>query len=113
MGWSSGPSALWLASKHKPNIIYILGFDYRGLGINHEFVNNIYAGTQNYKKKEDRATYHGNWARQTANIIGRNPDIKYVRVRKEKDNFIPDGLKVFSNLEHITVKEFVKRFDGK
>ena len=30
-GWSSGPTALWLASTHVTKHIYILGFDYQGL----------------------------------------------------------------------------------
>ena len=47
-GWSSGPTALHLASTHDTTDIYILGFDYKGLG---ERINNIYADTPNYKKK--------------------------------------------------------------
>ena len=30
-GWSSGPTALWLAAEHGYDDIYILGFDYAGL----------------------------------------------------------------------------------
>ena len=29
-GWSSGPTALWLASQQQYTTIYILGFDYQG-----------------------------------------------------------------------------------
>ena len=29
-GWSSGPTALWLASTHPHDTIYILGFDFQG-----------------------------------------------------------------------------------
>ena len=41
-GWSSGPTALWLASTHGYSRIYILGFDYRGLDNGAKF-NNLYA----------------------------------------------------------------------
>ena len=33
---------------------------------NRSVVNNLYAGTHNYKKVGDPATYFGNWERQTA-----------------------------------------------
>ena len=110
LGWSSGPSALNLATQHGFKTIYILGFDYKGLGTNNEYVNNVYAGTQNYKKIEDRATYFGNWTRQTTTIITKNPEVKYVRVIKNKDSFIPDSLRTQPNLKHITVEDFVKKF---
>ena len=35
-------------------------------------VNNIYSGTQNYKRSDDGATYFGNWLRQTCNVIQKN-----------------------------------------
>ena len=47
-GWSSGPTALWLASQHGPKQIFILGFDYTGKDGGNHF-NNIYADTENYK----------------------------------------------------------------
>ena len=40
-GWSSGPTALWLASTHGYDEIYILGFDYQGLE-NNKKVNSFY-----------------------------------------------------------------------
>ena len=61
-GWSSGPTALYLASEHDNEEIYILGFDYQGLD---NKVNNVYADTTNYKKSTDKATYFGNWLKQT------------------------------------------------
>ena len=46
-GWSSGPTALWLASTHDKQTIYIVGFDYHGID---DKINNIYADSPNYKK---------------------------------------------------------------
>lgn len=113
LGWSSGPSALTLASKHGYDTIYILGFDYVGLGKKNELVNNMYAGTQNYKQINERATYFGNWQRQTATCIKRNPKIKYVRIVETQSSFVPDSLIGLENLTHFTVENFKNRFDIK
>ena len=107
-GWSSGPTALWLASQHNYTTIYILGFDYKGNNSGKTF-NNIYADTENYKRSNDTATYYGNWLRQTKNVIESNGRIKYVRVIAP-DNFIPDELNKIANLTHITVDTFKKMY---
>ncbi len=65
-GWSSGPTALWFASTHTYQTIYILGFDYQGAGGK---FNNVYADTFNYKKSTDAPTFHGNWLSQTEKVI--------------------------------------------
>jgi hypothetical protein len=107
-GWSSGPTALLLASQHEHKQIFILGFDYVGIGKDKERVNNIYAGTRNYKKLEDRATYYGNWQRQTMMCINQYPRTKYYRVLETAEDYIPDHLKDLSNLSHITIDDFNK-----
>ena len=109
-GWSSGPTALLLASQHGYKTIYILGFDYVGIGENKEFVNNIYAGSKNYKGTKDRATYYGNWQRQTMMCINQFPRTKYYRILKSMNDYIPDHLKDLTNLSHITVDDFAKNF---
>jgi hypothetical protein len=110
-GWSSGPTALHLATQHMPGYkkIFILGFDYAGLGEN-RYVNNVYAGTPNYKKTTDSATYYGNWLKQTATVIRDNPQITFYRVI-QLDNIIPKELNKFSNLKHIYVEDFQKMFN--
>ena len=70
-GWSSGPTALWLASTHGHDTIYILGFDFHGkpdTNGQRTKVNNLYAGTHNYKKKGEPATYFGNWERSKLQV---------------------------------------------
>jgi len=109
-GWSSGPTALLLASQHQNDLIYILGFDYVGLGDKQERVNNIYAGTKNYKNDYDRATYYGNWTRQTMMCANQHPRTKYIRVIGRQDSFIPDHLKDLQNFSHITLEDFRKNF---
>lgn len=103
-GWSSGPTALWLASEHSYDTIFILGFDYKGLEEG-KFLNNIYADTPNYKKSNEGATFFGNWMRQTSTVIKSNPDTKYIRVINEQ-GYIPKDLAKFDNLQHVKVEDF-------
>jgi len=108
-GWSSGPTAMLLASQHEHQTIYILGFDYEGLGNEKNLVNNVYAGSRNYKRKEDRATYFGNWTRQTMMCANMYPRINYYRVIADRSSFIPDHLTDIANLKHITISEFKEK----
>jgi len=108
-GWSSGPTALWLASQHKYDKIFILGFDYKGLN-DGKTLNNIYADTANYKKSTDGATFFGNWLRQTASVIKETPNIRYFRVI-QSDNYCPDELNKFDNYKAISIEEFKKIFN--
>ena len=105
-GWSSGPTALVLATERGHRHIFIFGFDYEG--IQGKF-NNIYADTYNYKKSTDTATYHGNWLNQTERIIRDNKGINYTRVIS-KNGLIPDKIKNLKNLTHITYEEFEKSY---
>lgn len=108
-GWSSGPTALWLASQHKYKTIYILGFDYKGLEEGKK-VNNIYAGSPNYKRLSEPATFYGNWLRQTATVIKEHPFIEFRRVI-QPDNFQPEELNKFSNFNNILIQDFKKMLD--
>ena len=72
-------------------------------------VNNIYAGSENYKKTTDTATYYGNWLKQTAAVIKENPEIRFHRIIAQ-DNFVPDELNKFSNLKTTLVEEFQRSF---
>lgn len=110
-GWSSGPTAMMLASQHEHDTIYILGFDYVGVGESQDRVNNLYAGTKNYKRKEDRATYYGNWTRQTMICANTYPKTKYIRIIPDKNSFIPDQLKDLQNLSHMHIEVFIKNFN--
>jgi len=108
-GWSSGPTALWLASQHGYDKVFILGFDYRGLK-DGKLLNNLYADTANYKKSTDGATFFGNWLRQTCSVVKENPQIQYYRVITA-DNYIPEELNKFNNLTHILIEDFQKMFN--
>ena len=110
-GWSSGPTALHLATEYLPtyNKIFILGFDYKGLEQG-KLINNLYAGTPNYKKVTDSATYYGNWLKQTSTVVKNNPLINFYRVITQ-DNFLPPELNKFSNFNNIFVEDFKKMFN--
>ena len=106
-GWSSGPTALHLSSTHNNDEIYILGFDYQGIN---EKVNNIYADTPNYKKRIDKATFFGNWLKQTCITCQKFPKKRYIRVLGETA-FIPKEFSNINNLSHMSIEEFKKIFD--
>ena len=113
-GWSSGPTALWLASTHAHDTIYMLGMDFHGsmdTQGNRSKVNNLYAGTHNYKKQGDPATYFGNWERQTASTCDAHQGKRYIRIVADDDDFIPKQLKKCTNLSHIKVSEFKRYYD--
>lgn len=107
LGWSSGPTALWLAAKNGHTKIYILGFDYEGLN---GLVNNVYSGTPNYKGKDDAATFFGNWSSQTERVIRENKHIQFYRVQGIK-KFIPQNFtNDLTNLKHISYGELAIDF---
>jgi hypothetical protein len=110
LGWSSGPTALQLASLHGHDEIYILGFDYVGLGNSGELVNNLYTGTRNYKKLNERATYYGNWLRQTATCINQHKNVKYYRIT-DSSAFLPRELTEIQNLFHMEKEKFLELFE--
>lgn len=108
-GWSSGPTALDMATwKHKVDEIYILGFDYTGHADGS--INNLYAGSKNYKDKGAKATFYGNWLRQTTTVINENPNIMFKRVIAS-DNQTPQELNNLNNLEHMTKEKFKEIFN--
>lgn len=109
-GWSSGPTALHMASEHGADEIYILGFDYVGTGDNNTLVNNVYSDSFNYKKSRDRATYYGNWLKQTMTVCQKFPKKRYIRVTGD-NLFVPKEFSRLSNLEHISTEDFKKTFE--
>lgn len=107
-GWSSGPTALWMACNQGHHEIYIFGFDFQG--IEGKF-NNVYADTFNYKKSDDTATFFGNWLGQTEKTVREYNRIQFYRVI-ESGNYIPDKLIGIANLQHITYEDLARKFEG-
>ena len=113
LGWSSGPTALRLACDHGFKEIYILGFDYQGLreeSKNNVFrLNNMFGDTRNYKKKNESATFYGNWMNQTKRCLQDYTDVKFHRVIT-KDWFKPKDIDRPENMSHITTEDFLAKF---
>jgi hypothetical protein len=107
-GWSSGPTALWMACQQKFSHIYVFGFDYQGI---EGKVNNVYADTFNYKKSQDAATFFGNWLSQTEKTVKEYKHINFFRVITP-GQFIPDKLQGIANLQHITFDNFNQKIPG-
>ena len=114
LGWSSGPTALKLACDNGFKEIYILGFDYQGLkedSKNNRYkLNNIFGDTRNYKKRNDEATFYGNWMNQTKKCLQDYPDIQFNRVIPT-GWFKPNDIDRPDNMQHPSIEEFLAKFD--
>jgi hypothetical protein len=104
-GMSSGPNALKLAclDKLEHQIIYLLGFD---LGSpDGKLFNNVYAGTEFYKREGDSATFGGNWFNQITQIMKEHKLVQFYRVvTDDSRNF--DKLGSIPNLKLMEKSEF-------
>ncbi len=72
--FSSGPAACGLACLSDATHIFLIGFDLKG---QHNFINNIYAGTKHYKNKDSKPTYWGSWETQIKTLLAQFPN-KYI-----------------------------------
>jgi len=108
-GYSSGPIALALAAAESPGArIYLLGFD---LGPNQQGrFNNVFAGTEHYKKVEAGPTFTGNWIRQIIKVMQDHPDRQFVRVHGATTAPISE-FETVRNLQWIQISEFERRIN--
>lgn len=77
-GYSSGPIAVALAAEQGATTVYMLGFDMGPVGDNQ--FNNIYAGTEFYKRVDAPPTFTGNWIKQLLHIAKDFSATKFIRV---------------------------------
>jgi len=111
LGWSSGPTALRMACEHGFKEIYILGFDYQGHKDGKRFkLNNIFGDSRNYKKRNDEATFYGNWMNQTKRCLQDFKDVQFHRVIP-KGWFKPKDIEWAGNIDHPNTEEFLAKFD--
>lgn len=108
-GFSSGPVATGLAALNGHSKIYLIGFD-MGPTLTGHF-NNVYAGTEFYKKEAAAPTYTGNWIRQIASIVNEFGKTQFVRVQGPTTATIPDLVNI-RNLKHMPLQEFVDRINN-
>lgn len=106
-GYSSGPNAVALAAQHGFVQVYLLGFDMGAID-NNRF-NNIYAGTEFYKRREAPPTFTGNWIKQLIQISKDFPDTQLVRVHGPTTAHVEQFAQV-SNLASMPMAEFLDKF---
>lgn len=107
--WSSGPSALFLATGHFNSYIYMIGFDFIGLE-NDTKMNNMYADTKNYKRSVQKPIFYRNWLQQTIDVVKNNNHISFIRVGPEFSKPFPN-LEKLPNYSTISIENFKKYFN--
>ena len=108
-GFSSGPIATALAAADHNTPVYLLGFD-MGPGPDGRF-NNVFAGTEFYKKAGMPPTFTGNWVRQLVKVMQDHDHILFVRVMGSTTADISE-LAAVSNLESLPMAEFLRRINN-
>jgi len=108
-GFSSGPVATAIAALDQHHRVYLIGFD-MGPTPTGQF-NNMYAGTEFYKKPSATPTYTGNWVRQLITITRDFPRVEFVRVLGGTTAGIPE-LSNISNFKHLPMADFIDRINN-
>jgi hypothetical protein len=107
--FSSGPVAVALAAEDRCERIYLIGFD---LGSNADkMFNNLYAGTEFYKKRGAVPTYTGNWVRQIIQISKQFSKTQFSRVCGATTARSLD-LDALPNMTHLQMSEFLDRINN-
>lgn len=109
-GFSSGPIATALAAQDGHTCIYLLGFDMGPTANN--TINNLYAGTEFYKKVDAPPTFTGNWIKQLGRIAKDHPTVQFIRVQGPTTAKIVE-LDTVPNLTHLDLMTFVDRINNK
>jgi hypothetical protein len=109
-GYSSGPLATAIAAQAGHRIVYMLGFD---MGpTEHKQFNNVYAGTEFYKKPDALPTFTGNWVKQLVRIMSDHPLTQFVRICGTTTARITE-LDAVPNLVHQPLDTFLDRINNK
>jgi len=107
-GYSSGPIAAAIAAQDGHHFIYMLGFD---MGpVNHNQFNNVYAGTEFYKRVDAPPTFTGNWVKQIIRITTDFPLSEFVRVYGSTTAAIAE-FDAISNLKSMNLQEFLQIYN--
>ena len=108
-GYSSGPIAMALAAQDGARRVYLLGFD---MGPSPEkTINNLYAGTEFYRRIDAPPTFTGNWVKQMCRIAQDNATVKFIRIHGSTTAMIPEFANAinFSELDLVT---FIDRINN-
>ncbi len=93
-------------NNHKP--IYLIGFDLVG---NLGKINNVYAGTENYRPRSEKETFWGNWLTQLEVIMREQfPRSKFIRC-VDKEGFRPKEWSSLLNYSEINSEELKRNIN--
>ena len=109
-GFSSGPIATGIAAQDGHTHIYLLGFDMGPTENN--TINNLYAGTEFYKRADAPPTFTGNWIKQLCGIAREHPTVQFIRVQGATTAKIIE-LDIVPNFTHLDLETFVDRINNK
>ena len=102
-GYSSGPNCAALAANENFPYIFLIGMDLHSL--DPERINNLYAGTEHYKKKTDKPQFFESWVKQIQDLIKEFPNQRFIHVNPLLD-FTPSEWVLLSNFSVTTPNEF-------
>jgi len=100
--FSSGPAACGLACLTDAQYIFLIGFDLKG---QHNFINNIYAGTLHYKSKNSAPTPWGSWETQISILLTKFLSKQIVHVNPLNE-FTSDKWRKHTNFRTMYLSEF-------
>lgn len=75
-------------------------------------INNIYAGTEFYKRVDAPPTFTGNWIKQLCRIAKDHPSVQFLRVQGTTTATIPE-LNALPNFTHVDLSTFLDRINNK
>lgn len=107
--FSSGPCALVLACRAGHSEIFLFGMDLMGTGPQEaqhlRKFNNVYAGTDFYRKPDAPETYYGNWVNQIEIILKEWPAVTVYRVAAPH-GWQPPQWEKLPNFKSLSLEEF-------
>jgi len=109
-GYSSGPIAVSLAAIDGARRIYLLGFDMGPSSENR--INNLYAGTEFYRRIDAPPTYTGNWIKQVCRVTQDHKICKFIRIVGPTTAKIQE-FDAHANLSSLALDTFIDRINNK
>ena len=94
-GMSSGPACIGLACMEPQNYIFLLGMDLKS---STDKINNVYAGTENYRDVDASPTPYTNWSSQIHGLVKSNPSKRFIHVNPLQ-GFTPESWLTLENFE--------------
>jgi len=107
LGFSAGPTALYIAAFDGNKKVYFIGFDGQDSAT---FNNNVYAGTNAYAARTAHVSSE-KWEQQAAEVFNAYSQTEFVRVMPSNGYAIPELWKPILNFRQIGWNDFVREAD--